>query len=146
MNDSVTTEASPATEVATLRRHLPLAIRILGMIVAVWFVLLAGSYLVLRSFVKPSFEKLENRLVLDDLSRIHGAFLQVLDSLEKVAEDYATWDEMHTFAEHPSAEFIAVNLADSIFMTVKFVLLIVYDVKQRSVYSKAAEPVTGTLH
>jgi diguanylate cyclase (GGDEF)-like protein len=112
----------------------------------VWFALLGGLQWVLRSFVQPTFVALEARHASDDMARVHGAFTQDLESLSLAARDYATWDEMYSFAGTPTPEFIATNLADSVFVTLKLDLLHVFDVRRNAVYAKALDPLTGAQH
>jgi diguanylate cyclase (GGDEF)-like protein len=127
-------------------KGLPLGVRVLIAVGLVWLALLGGLRWVFRSFVQPTFVALETRYASDDMARVHGAFSQDLEALSLTVRDYATWDEMYAFTSKPTADFIATNLADSVFVTLKIDLLFVYDVDRNSVYAKALDPVSATRH
>jgi diguanylate cyclase (GGDEF)-like protein len=127
-------------------RNVSLRIRLLAAVIAAWLVLSFALFWVLLQFVKPSFVQLESRFAMNDLARIQGAFTADLESLGNSAKDYSTWDEMYTFVKKPSNEFIATNLHESMLNTLKIDLFVIFDDRDRAVFSRAGSPTTGIPH
>ncbi|MGE5788039.1 MAG: diguanylate cyclase [Myxococcales bacterium] len=123
-----------------------LGFKVISSLVVVWLALLVGLHVVLRASVQTSFAAIERRLALEDMWRIRGAFAQDLVALEQAARDYAIWDEMLGYVQHPTPDFVQANLADTMFGTLRIDLAQVYDAQQRPVFAKAQDPTSGQPH
>jgi diguanylate cyclase (GGDEF)-like protein len=86
------------------RRAFSLSVsgRILLMTIVVWVGLLAGLHSVLDRVFRPTFAKVESRLLIKDLERVEAAINRESDQLAQLAGDYAKFDEIRAYAADPS--------------------------------------------
>lgn len=117
--------------------------RILIAIGSAFAVMVLLLYLVSRAILLGSFYALEKRYVHRDVERVLNILEGELASLEATNADWATWDDTYAFMESVSHAYIASNLVDSTFSTLKLNVMLFVDTSGRVVYSRAFDLNTG---
>ena len=94
-------------------------------------------YLSSRYFLLDSFAGLEQQYGSSQVNQALNAFNDALSSSDKVARDWATWDESYAFVLNGNREYIASNLLDVTFENLNANLLLFYNNSGQLVYGKA---------
>ncbi|MEP5763786.1 MAG: response regulator [Halieaceae bacterium] len=76
--------------------------------------LAAGAYAVMNLYVHPAFEKFEEQLALNSLSRVQQSIESQLDLLDMFNQEYSAWDDTLEFVLDPvaNAGYIEENMYD----------------------------------
>ena len=93
------------------------------------------NYVLVRLTVYPSFEALEHLEAHKDLERCMGAIQTELYHLDKMAHDWAAWDETYAFVAEPNTEYITGNLSLDTFKANVLDAIIIFDRDWRIIWS-----------
>jgi len=121
--------------------------RKLALIAAAFVVTLAVLYSVQANVVLRSFEALEHSHAQRDLERAANAVHQETSHLERVAADWASWDDTYEFMVDGNRDYAESNLVPGTFEALDINLIVLVDVEgnvvRRMAYDlEAAEEVT----
>ena len=83
------------------------------------------------------YEELERQSVEENVNRVSDALSAKLDSLDKLAYDWAVWDDTYQYAQDHNSEFITRNLADETFVSTDLSFLLILNSLGQVVFSKA---------
>lgn len=87
------------------------------------------------------YENQERHAALEDLDRVRLALSERVQDLQRLARDYASWDDTYAFAADQNKEFIQSNLDDAMFRSNNINLLYIVDPAGRPVWGKALDGV-----
>lgn len=90
-----------------------------------------ASFFILHTVSKfvlmESFQELEDRTARHSLGEVNNAIQSRLELLDTINRDWAWWDDVYSFIETGSPEFIASNLTDETFTSMKLDFLGFFD-------------------
>ncbi len=98
--------------------------------------LMLSMLIISRAILLSSFSRLEEEYVRENVQRALNALNDRLDSLARVAGDYAAWDDSYAFVRNRDPRFISTNLIDTTFNGLKLNMIVFCDSAGRIVYSK----------
>jgi len=117
--------------------HLPVMLCILCVI------FLAGDYFIRFQVVLPGFSDLEKQEAIKDITRCTSAIEREFLHVEKLATDWALWDDLYQYAIDGNVAFEASNFQWDTLHKTGIHLLYVINADGRIVYSGMVEPATG---
>lgn len=109
--------------------------RVLLVTLVVWVGLLAGLHMVLSGVFRPTFARIESELLVKDLERVEAAVLREAEQLGRIAEDYASGDDMRAFVQEADGE-LPRALNRSILKTLDLDALFIFDAVGRVKYAQ----------
>ncbi len=99
--------------------------------------------LFLRASLIPSFSAIERDNAVDDMARVIEGFGAQLSNLEALNRDWANWDDMFRFVEHPTPAFIDSNLRGPSLVNSSLSLIMIFDRAGNKVGYSSVSPATG---
>lgn len=103
--------------------------------------------LVLAGFVilRASFSNLERGIVAENVERARQGLLNVINRIDSLALDWASWDDSYAFINDRNLHFIESNLNDQTLINQRLNVVIFFDAKGQIAYSKYFDPMSGEL-
>ncbi|MCL4234227.1 MAG: hypothetical protein KJ042_06885 [Deltaproteobacteria bacterium] len=106
--------------------------RVSAYIVGILVVNIVALILIQTALLQPSVERLENRLIADDLARIENAIAQEAKALGLKCREWSAWDDPYEVILKPGSEelarFVSDNLVDEYFAAGQISLMAMVDV------------------
>ena len=62
--------------------------------------------------IQPSFQKLENHQIEENISHIKNGINQQIKQITQINQDYSNWDDIYNFAQGKQPDFIQTNFSD----------------------------------
>jgi len=115
----------------TLRQKTLIAVGLT--LVGLMVVLYAGS----RTILLNSFSKLEEQETQEDIERAQAVLADNIAQLDRIASDWAPWDDTAAFVQGRNESYIESNLTDGTFITLRLNLMVFVDVSGKVFYSEA---------
>jgi diguanylate cyclase (GGDEF)-like protein len=99
-------------------------------------ILLAANTAVQQFIVFPTFQDLEHQQSKKDIDRVGDAILQSLDELDRIAYDWAFWDDTYAFIEDHNEAYIEANLGEDSFSNLRIDLAYFLDINFQPVWAE----------
>lgn len=112
---------------------------------ATLFGLIVFEFLIARFILLRSFAELEAQNVQENLERVRKALLNELSALERVAKDYAKWNDTYRFMRDRNEAYLQSNFVNSDLQELRLDLVAIFDSDGRAVFSKIIDPVTREI-
>ena len=104
-----------------MRKRILVAIG--GTLIGMFLILMVAS----RVILVDSTRILEARYVRRDVQRVQANLSGQAVALGATTTDYAAWDEMYNFVQHPTQSFIQSNFTDSVIQNLRVAAAVVLD-------------------
>ncbi len=131
----------PSSPLSARRRYLSAPLTLRGKTVLVISItillLLLVIYALLRVVMFSSATFMEHQEMQTNVGRVISSINDDLESLNRTAGDYATWDDTYGFVTLQDPEYIAQNINDTVFMINELNLFVITDVAGNTIYGKA---------
>lgn len=98
-----------------------------------------GSHVVAGSIAG----RLENDSIRENLERALQAIEREMAELDKLAADWATWDDTYDFVEDGNQIYIKKNLGDNVFQILRLNYIIFLNTKEEQIYARGYDLETG---
>ncbi|MFA5864056.1 MAG: CHASE4 domain-containing protein [Phycisphaerae bacterium] len=96
-------------------------------------------YVLSVTLLMDDFYRLENKIVRQDVARVHDAITESLDSLNAYAGDYAKWDDTCVFIQNKNEAYIKANLVNATFVKLRLNLMAFINTSGKMVQIKAVD-------
>jgi two-component system NtrC family sensor kinase len=96
----------------------------------------AGTYLIQRLILFPSFLSLENKEAIKDINRVIQSLNRETSYLNALAHDWSAWDDTYEFIETGSMAYIDANLTFSTFTNNSLNLIYFLNLKHETVWGQ----------
>jgi sensor domain CHASE-containing protein len=96
-------------------------------------------YTVTRSIVLGSFNKLEEKIVRTNVSRVLSSLNDELNTIRSIGGDWAPWDETRDFVLNGNRKYIEENLMDSTLVNLKLNFMIFINSSGKIVHVKGVD-------
>lgn len=106
-------------------------------IVAAFSTLIFSLFIISHLTLLRSFISIEEEGTGKNVQRVLDALSGNINAFQRVANDYATWDDSYEFIRNANKKYISANLIDTTFINLKLNLIAYYDTAGRLVFSKA---------
>jgi diguanylate cyclase (GGDEF)-like protein/PAS domain S-box-containing protein len=106
-------------------------------IIASFSILILSLFIISRLTLLRSFISIEEEGTRKNVQRVLDALSGDINAFQRVANDYATWDDSYEFIRNTNRRYISANLIDTTFINLKLNLIAYYDTAGRLVFSKA---------
>ncbi len=93
-------------------------------------------YVVLRALILSSFSGLEQQTTLRNLNRAGNSFQDAINHLQGALADWSSWDDTYEFVQNRNDEYIASNLMDDTFWTLRINLMMFVNDADEIVYAR----------
>jgi signal transduction histidine kinase len=103
------------------------------------------SAVIADRLVLESFRSVEQGAGQADLDRMHQAVQGEVDELDRLARDWAHWDDAYSFVQGQEPEFEQSNLVPNSFEANGLALMVFLDADDHVVYGAAYDASTGNL-
>lgn len=107
--------------------------------------LLVLLYSSLSAILFRSYGRLEQQDAHRNLQRVEEVLTGDLDQMQQVTEDWAAWDETHTFVQDGNAAYVASNLHKYAFESLRLQALMVVTPEGRVVYGRSYDLQQGSF-
>jgi diguanylate cyclase (GGDEF)-like protein len=121
--------------------RLPL---VLGHALFAGLLLLLAWLAVIFSF-RPGLEKIESEAAASLVERFNLEIQTEIHSVERLATDWAVWNDMYEFIENQTPKFVEANVVPSMFRNAKLNALAVYDLTGKVILAKSYDPAANLL-
>ena len=101
--------------------------------------LISASFIILRS----SFSSLEHKVAASNVQRAKHALLSILQRIDSLTLDWASWDDTYRFIIDRNEEYIASNLTSETYQNQRLNLIVYTDVTGNVAFSKYIDPQSG---
>ncbi|HPH78507.1 MAG TPA: CHASE4 domain-containing protein, partial [bacterium] len=110
--------------------------KIIATVIGVYVITILSLYLFSINNYVRTLEQLEKDMMQKNLERVDKTLKKEQLGLNRVAKDWACWDETYNFVCHPNREFIERNLKIDDFVNLKINFLVIADDKNRIIVAK----------
>ncbi len=110
--------------------------KIIATVIGVYVITILSLYLFSINNYVRTLEQLEKDMMQKNLERVDKTLKKEQLGLNRVAKDWACWDETYNFVCHPNHEFIERNLKIDDFVNLKINFLVIADDKNRIIVAK----------
>ena len=101
------------------------------------FTLTALLYLNVREIMLHSFSNLEEQYLLRDINQVKNSIDVLVENLNTLDQDWASWDDTYGFMQNRNQDFIDVNLVDQTFAGLELNFMLFVDTSGKLVYGRA---------
>lgn len=115
---------------------MSLRLRSLLLVLLVFSALTGALYILLQLVIIPEFDRLEREGANLEVMRVVAALQDDAKQMQKLAVDYAVWDQTADFILNGTPEYPESNLTDSIFADQRINLLLLATLDQQVVYAR----------
>lgn len=119
---------------------MSIANRVGALVVTALLALLAADAYVLRDVVLPSFIGVDENRARDEVKRVRAEIDNELEQLERLATDWAAWDEAYRFAKDRNQGFLKSNLETSVMLDQRLALMWYLDLEGKTIWGRALSP------
>ncbi len=119
--------------------------KLLSLLFILCVLFIAGDYFIRFYVVLPAFIELERSEAIKDITRCTRAIERETDSVEKLATDWAIWDDMYQYVLDGNDAFVTSNLQWTTLVKAGIHLMYVINTEGRVIYSGANLPQTGEM-
>lgn len=95
------------------------------------------SFIIMRSLVFSGYLSFEKQEARKDIHRCIESLRREVFHLNSIANDWAAWNDMYEFVEHPDEDFIKSNLIPETFVDNHLDLICIYDKEKNSIWGQA---------
>jgi two-component sensor histidine kinase/sensor domain CHASE-containing protein len=103
-----------------------------GTLVVMMIILVTVSW----SLILESFTRLERRYLELDIQRVTNAIDAILTDLNRMNDDWASWDDSYAFMRDRSPAYIAANITDDVFENLRLNAILFLDAKGQVVFGE----------
>jgi len=96
-----------------------------------------AQFLAQHYVLLPGFLSLERNEALKDLHRVEAAIQNEINQVDSICGDWSSWDDMYTFAQSYSEDFVSSNLVYSAFANNNLNLIFICDTTGRVIWGSA---------
>src|ERR1700741_4661974 len=114
--------------------------RTLLIVLSALLVLLVLHYVGLRFAFVRTLTRLEHDRIAEQEQQARGTLTNEIESIDKVAADYAAWDEMYAFVVDRNRDFVESDMADESLRRLKLDAIVIVDMKGRLVLFRSLLP------
>ncbi|MEO5951140.1 MAG: CHASE4 domain-containing protein, partial [Chloroflexia bacterium] len=113
-------------------------------IVTALLVFLLIVVLPIRTLLLNSFTSLENEQAITDYDRADKALNLQIDSIARIARDYASSDETYNFIENPSSDYLQTTIPKQVMQNFHLNVVAVYDLQGDLLYKGSYDYINAT--
>jgi len=121
--------------------RLPL---VLGHALFAGLLLLLAWLAVIFSF-RPGLEKIESEAAASLVERFKLEIQTEIQSIQRLATDWAAWDDTYEFIESGTPKFVETNVVPTVFRNAKLNALAIYDLSGKVILAKSYDPASKHL-
>jgi PAS domain S-box-containing protein len=125
--------------------HVPSSLRRKTLlIIAITMIgLVGGLYWLSHILLMSGFTRLEEDFAREDARRASSALSNDLNTLDRTASEYASWDETYAYVHGQSATYVKTEFPASTFQQLKVSFVAIFDDKGRKLFSKGFDLAHG---
>lgn len=113
---------------------MSLRVKVIGLILFVFFVYGVLDYGVQRMLILPSFVSLEQEESGKNMDRAEQAIKREIQHLDLSATDWSVWDDTYRFVQDRNEAYLEANLNKQAINSLKVNLLFIFDADQQQVW------------
>lgn len=116
---------------------MSIANRVGALVVAALLVLLAVDAYILQDVVLPSYVGMDENRAKEEINRVRAELDNELDQLDRLATDWAAWDDAYRFAKDRNQDFLKSNLETSAMTDQRLALMWYVDPDGKTLWGRA---------
>lgn len=98
-----------------------------------------SCYVLLKNIMFKSTDKIEKIVVNGNLTRTHIMLKSQITYLQRLAIDWAVWDDTYEFVQSKPNKYLASNMSDSVFHNLNLNLMLITDTNGKVFYGKVMD-------
>ena len=114
---------------------MSIRLKVLGSLILGFVICAAGFFGTMHIFVWPVLKAFMVEDAIEDLTRVTNSFEREIETLDQLAHDWASWNELYAFMDSGDKTFVDSNLHVTTFLNNHLSLVAVLDKNQRPVWS-----------
>ena len=126
-------------------KFISLRTKTILLLVGVFLFMLVGTVGILNTVMLNRFETIEKKILSDHLTRTENTLNEKVNSLSKIAFDWAVWDDTYTFIEDHNIQYRDANLVEEVYANLDVNAMVFIDKAGQFVYAQAKNPEVGDL-
>ncbi len=122
---------------------MPLKIKALIILLLFFFLFAAANFGIHQYVILPGFKSLEAKEAIKDMRYCIRAVQNEIHQIDTLCHDWAAWDDLYSFMESPSSQFIKTNLNMDTMVNNGLNLACITDIRNRTLFCEGWDLDTG---
>ncbi|MGC9393643.1 MAG: GAF domain-containing protein [Anaerolineae bacterium] len=118
-------------------KSVPLRIKLIGSIFVITALILLLFYIPMRQILTKSYTNLEEQTVSRNIQRVLNQITDTVEDINKIAADYASWDDTYAYMETFNQAYIDSNYIDTTYSNNQINIIMLIDTSGKIVYADA---------
>lgn len=138
--------AIPQTQTMSAKnKFISLKTKTILLLLCIFVFMLLGTIGILRLVMLDRFLRIEKTLITDHMTRTQNTIDEKIKSLEKLAFDWAVWDETYFFIDNQNQTYKDANLVPEVYLNLEIDAMILINDHGEIIYAQTIHDDNSTL-